>query len=199
MGLLASVFGIGQTAGNDGVALAAAFYAAHHVLVKGGLFLAVSVTAATAARRLWTVLVPAAVLALSLAGLPLTGGALAKLAVKSFLGDGVVGFLATLSAAGSMLLMLHFLRRLSFTTASDADRAALDRVAPSRLAVPWLATAAASVAVPVVVVAERAAGAARTTGEALERIDALLRQWHVAGVSLLTLAVVLAVVLLASS
>ena len=43
----------------------------------------------------------------------------------------------------------------------------------------------------VVVVAERTAGVARTTGEAFERIDALLRQWPVAGVSLLTLAVVL--------
>ena len=65
-----------------------------------------------ARRRLWPVLLPAAVLALSLGGLPLTGGALAKLAVKAPLGDGVVGLLATLSAAGTTLLMLHFLGRL---------------------------------------------------------------------------------------
>ena len=63
--------------------MAAAFYAAHHVLAKGALFLAVGVVAATGARRLWPVLLPAAVLALGFGGLPLTGGALAKLAVKA--------------------------------------------------------------------------------------------------------------------
>jgi len=47
---------------------------------------------------MWTLLVPAAVLALGLGGLPLTGGALAKLAVKTPLGDGLVGWLGTLSA-----------------------------------------------------------------------------------------------------
>ena len=41
-------------------ALAAAFYAAHHVLVKGALFLSVGVIAATGSRRLWPMLLPAA-------------------------------------------------------------------------------------------------------------------------------------------
>jgi multicomponent Na+:H+ antiporter subunit A len=61
---------------------------------------------------LWPVLIPAAVLALGLAGLPLTGGLLAKLALKAQLGEGVIGIFATLSTAGSALLMLHFLRCL---------------------------------------------------------------------------------------
>ena len=39
MGLLAAVIGVGLGAGDTGVATAAIFYAVHHTLVKGGLFL----------------------------------------------------------------------------------------------------------------------------------------------------------------
>jgi multicomponent Na+:H+ antiporter subunit A len=60
-------------------------------------------------------------LALSLGGLPLTGGALAKLAVKAPLGNGVVGMLATVSAAGTTLLMLHFLQRLARSNSQGAQ------------------------------------------------------------------------------
>ena len=115
----------------------AAFYAAHHVLVKGALFLTVGVVAASRRRRLWLVLLPAAVLALSLGGLPLTGGALAKLAVKAPLGNGTVGTLATVSAAGTTLLMLHFLLRLARTGFARKTQAA-----SAGLVFPWLAMAA---------------------------------------------------------
>ncbi len=142
MGVIAAVLGMGLAAGDGGVAWAVAFYAAHHTLVKGALFLAVGVAQTTSARRLWPVLLPAAVLAVGLGGLPLTGGALAKLVVKPPLGDGIVGLLATLSSAGTTLLMLHFLRRLVATSAHDAQSPA----AP--LILPWLAMAFASVAVP---------------------------------------------------
>jgi len=143
MGVLAAVFGAGLATGDGGAALIAAFYAAHHVLVKGGLFLAVGVMTATGRRCAWQVLLPAAILALSLAGLPFTGGALAKLAIKTPLGSGLVGFLATLSAAGTTLLMLHYLRRLMTSVAMDDSR-----VAPATLALPWLVTAAAAVLAP---------------------------------------------------
>ena len=43
MGFLAAVLGMGLSAGDAGAALIAALYAAHHVLVKGALFLAVGV------------------------------------------------------------------------------------------------------------------------------------------------------------
>jgi formate hydrogenlyase subunit 3/multisubunit Na+/H+ antiporter MnhD subunit len=142
MGVIAAVLGMGLAAADKGTALVA-FYAAHHVLVKGALFLAIGVAAASSPRRLWRVLPPAAVLALSLGGLPLTGGALAKLAVKTPLGDGVVGSLATVSAAGTTLLMLHFLRRLARGSSQNARAAA-----PARLALPWLAMALASILVP---------------------------------------------------
>jgi multicomponent Na+:H+ antiporter subunit A len=142
MGLLAAALGIGLATGDAGAALGVSFSAAHHILVKGGLFLALG-AAATAGPRLWQVLIPAAVLALSLGGLPLTGGALAKLAVKVQLGDGVVGTLATLSAAGSTLLMLHFLRRLLETAPRD-----FGAPPPAGYMWPWLIMAFAAVAVP---------------------------------------------------
>jgi multicomponent Na+:H+ antiporter subunit A len=142
MGLLAAVLGIGWAAGDADAGLRASFSAAHHILVKGGLFLAIGVAAASRP-RLWPVLLPATVLALGLGGLPLTGGALAKLAVKSELGKGFVGVLAALSAAGSTLLMLHFLRRLAATRATDREGGS-----STGLIWPWLAIAFAAVAIP---------------------------------------------------
>jgi formate hydrogenlyase subunit 3/multisubunit Na+/H+ antiporter MnhD subunit len=143
MGLTAAVFGVGLGAGDAGVALAAAFYAAHHILVKGGLFLSVGVVQASGRWRAWAPLLLTAILALSLAGLPLTGGAVAKLAVKGPLGSGLVGKLATVSAAGSALLMFHFLRRLRATVTRPGTE-----VPPLRLVLPWAALLVASVAVP---------------------------------------------------
>src|SRR5260370_29391538 len=141
MGVIAAVLGMGLAAGDRSVALDAAFYGATQVLAKGALFLAVGVVAVTAARRLRPTLLLAAVLALGLGGLPLTGGALAKLAVKAPLGDGVVGLLANLSAGGATLLILHFLQRLT-------EIAPRDQQAPAGLALPWQAMALASIVVP---------------------------------------------------
>ncbi len=240
MGLLAAVLGMGWAAGDPGSALGASFSAAHHILVKGGLFLAIGV-AATARPRLWPVLLPAAILALSLGGMPLTGGALAKLAVKPELGQGLVGTLAAFAAAGSTLLMLHFLRRLMATETDGAP-------APAGLVWPWLTIAFASVAVPwalyplaqsgaraaalssgalwealwpvvlggvlatalwrtrlprvpegdIVVLGERAVGATVVCGEAIERADGWLRQWPIASLSLLSIAILLAITLMAA-
>ena len=207
--------------------------------MKGALFLAVGVAQATGRRRVWTVLVPAAILALGLGGLPLTGGMLAKLAVKAPLGDGAAGVLAMMSSAGTALLMLHFLSRLA---ATEARGPALPMWL---LSMPWLVTALASVVVPWVLFLTVVGGTvsdvlspaalwssvwpvllgallalglrrwggslsrvpegdvvglivrgsthfARDVGLVLERLDAVLREWPVAGVLLLTLAVLLA-------
>ncbi|HYB41882.1 MAG TPA: complex I subunit 5 family protein [Candidatus Methylomirabilis sp.] len=143
MGVVAAVLGMGLAQRDTAAALAASFYAVHHLLAKGALFLAVGVVAATGARRLWPALLLVAVIALGLGGLPLSGGALAKLAVKAPLGKGLASTLATLSAAGTTLLMLHFLHRLSRHTSAEPDR-----TAPAGLAWPWLAAALASVAIP---------------------------------------------------
>jgi formate hydrogenlyase subunit 3/multisubunit Na+/H+ antiporter MnhD subunit len=142
MGVVAAVLGLGLAAGDGKAGLAAAFYAAHHVLVKGALFLAVGVAAAGAqGRRAW-VLAPALLLCLGLGGLPLTGGAIAKYAVKDFFGTGVAAALAAASAAGTTLLMLHFLRRLALAEIQDAGRA------PAGLQLPWLIMAAAALLLP---------------------------------------------------
>ncbi|MGH7059286.1 MAG: complex I subunit 5 family protein [Stellaceae bacterium] len=142
MGLLAAALGMGWAAGDSGAVTSVSFAAAHHVLVKGALFLAIGVAAASRP-RLWPVLLPAVVLALGLGGLPLTGGALAKLALKPELGQGFAGALAALAAAGSILLMLHFLRHLAALPGRAPERAA-----PARLTALWLVAAFASLALP---------------------------------------------------
>jgi len=142
MGVIAAVAGMAMAGARGTAPIEIAFYAVHHVLAKGGLFLAIGVVALTGRCRLWPVLVPAAIVALGIAGLPLTGGGLAKLAVKDAMGYGLVGWLGKLSAVASALLMIHFLRRLA------EDTAASDRPAPARLVLVWWGVAAASIALP---------------------------------------------------
>ena len=134
MGFVMCLVGMGLATGNRATPLIAVFYAAHHLLVKGTLFLAVDAVPKTAA---WSVVLPAGVIALGLAGLPLTGGALAKDAAKGVLGDGAIAALAVASSVATSLLMVHFLRRL----AASANAAA-------RLSWSWMAIAAACVVVP---------------------------------------------------
>jgi len=141
MGVVGGVLGAGLMAGAPGTAVLAAFYALHHMLVKGALFLGVGIVANTGRRHAGLVMAAMALLALSLAGLPFTSGMLAKLAVKDLFGDGLAALLATLSATGSTLLMLHFLRRLSTLTAKGDERT------ESGLLWPWAAIAAASLIV----------------------------------------------------
>ena len=83
MGVVVAAIGMGLA---DRIATtpgSAAFYAMHHVLAKGALFLAVGVAAVAGGRSRWLVVAPALVLALGFGGMPLTGGWLAKAAVKT--------------------------------------------------------------------------------------------------------------------
>jgi formate hydrogenlyase subunit 3/multisubunit Na+/H+ antiporter MnhD subunit len=82
MGFLVALLGMGLAAGDSETSLAASFYAANHLLVKGALFLAVGVVMLTNRRLLGFKMAPAAIIALGLGGLPLTGGALAKSAAR---------------------------------------------------------------------------------------------------------------------
>jgi formate hydrogenlyase subunit 3/multisubunit Na+/H+ antiporter MnhD subunit len=143
MGVITAVWGMGLAAPNDGVALAVAFYAVHHTLVKGGLFLGVGLAPLAGPRRTWLVLVPASIVGLGLAGLPLTGGMLAKLAVKPALGDGLAGTLGSVSSVATALLMTHFLFRVA-----ALPEAVTPPTLPGRLRWPWLFVAIASVVVP---------------------------------------------------
>lgn len=142
MGVVAAVLGAGLMTAAPGTALLAGFYALHHLLVKGALFLGVGVVMATGPRHRQLVLAVMAVLGLSLAGLPLTSGALAKYAVKPLFGDGLAATLATLSAAGSTVLMLHFLRLLGGAAKPGAE------TPPAGIVWPWAIVALAAFAGP---------------------------------------------------
>jgi formate hydrogenlyase subunit 3/multisubunit Na+/H+ antiporter MnhD subunit len=144
MGIVAAVIGFGLYAAVPGTAMAAAFYASHHVLAKGAMFLGIGVAAATGRRWFWPLmLAPALVLVLGFGGLPFTGGALAKAAVKAQIGDGLLGLLSALSAAGTTLLMLHALRRIATMMPEDPGARP-----PAGMVLPWLGLAAAAVLVP---------------------------------------------------
>lgn len=117
LGQMAAVLGAGLAAGMPGAATVVAYYAVYHVLTKGGLFLLLG--AWTNPAWQWAL---GAFMALGFAGLPLTGGALGKLAFKDVAGSGTTGVLFALAALGSTVLMLHFLklqRSLAARTAQD--------------------------------------------------------------------------------
>jgi formate hydrogenlyase subunit 3/multisubunit Na+/H+ antiporter MnhD subunit len=142
MGVIATLIGTGLATANAGVAVAAGFYAAHHVLVKGGLFLATGIGVSDK-RNGGLVFVPATVIALALAGLPFTGGYLAKEAVKPFIGEGTFAIFAAVSSAGTTLLMLFFMNRLS-NASPDQKEAPMHPA----LLVSWLAMAFFAIAIP---------------------------------------------------
>ena len=153
MGLVAATLGKGLVGASAGAAAGAALYAAHHGLAKGGLFLAVGVLSGSGTIRLRWLTPFAGLLALSLAGLPISGGVVAKLAIKQPLGDGLAGALSTLSAIATTLLMLHFLRRAAASGWA--------------LIAPWFATIAASIVIP-------AAYYVAVEGQSLGALDAAL-------------------------
>ncbi len=142
MGLVAAVFGMGIVGAGASMPVAVAYYALHHVLAKGALFLAVGIVAAYGG-ALRYLLVPAAVIALGFGGLPLTGGALAKYAIKPELGYDWAGLLGSASAAGSTLLMLHFLRLLA-----GMPKPAVGPKSVAAVLIAWAAIALAAIVLP---------------------------------------------------
>jgi hydrogenase-4 component B len=124
-------------------------YMVHHGLVKGGLFLGAGLVQhplrPSAAHVVGAILV---VGALALAGAPLTGGLLAKLALKhgaSHVGEPWAASLPILLGASSALtamLMLRFLWLAWPRPVAEAGRV------PVRLFAPWLALAAGWLVVP---------------------------------------------------
>jgi hypothetical protein len=169
----------------------------------------------------------------------------AKLAVKGPLGSGWAATVAYVSAIGTTLLMLHFMRRVATVAAAQPQQRA-----SAGLRWPWLLTAVAAIAVPwalylglslgslydliapkalwagtwpVIVGAALAALLARVgdrlpriapgdvaalidpalrgagrAGAWMQKTDALLREWTVAGIALLTLAALFGAALLAA-
>ena len=147
MGVIAGALGMGLAGAQRGAATEIAFYAANHVLVKAALFLTVGAVAALDGRARSLALMVAALLGLSLAGLPLTGGSLAKLAVKDLFGGGAAGVASQLSAAATTALVLAFVMRLA-RSPREADALSSGRLgswaalAFAGLFLPWLQFAA---------------------------------------------------------
>lgn len=142
MGIVVTVLGTAVGAVASNAVETATFYALNHGLAKGALFLAVGVIAASG-RLLWPVMLATALVAGAIAGLPLTGGALAKLAIKDPLGGGPAAILVDLAAVGTSLLLLRFLIAAAGTRTQNSQSA----LAPGLL-VPWAAAVLASLAVP---------------------------------------------------
>jgi formate hydrogenlyase subunit 3/multisubunit Na+/H+ antiporter MnhD subunit len=143
MGVVAATLGMGLLLGLAETPIHAAFYALHHMLAKGALFLGVGLALASGPAGRVLVLPLALLLALGFGGLPPTGGALAKAAVKPELGAGLAAMAGMLSAFGSTALMLHFVQRLR-ATIQEAP------VAPLHwgLGGPWLVLAVAALGLP---------------------------------------------------
>jgi formate hydrogenlyase subunit 3/multisubunit Na+/H+ antiporter MnhD subunit len=142
MSVIAAALGMALVSVDQVAAADASFYAANHVLVKAALFLTVGVVPTLDGRARSLTLIVAGLLALNLGGLPLTGGALAKVSVKGLFGDGAAGAAAQLSAAATTALMLLFLIRLARSRKEERAEAW-----PGRLW-PWLALATASLVIP---------------------------------------------------
>jgi formate hydrogenlyase subunit 3/multisubunit Na+/H+ antiporter MnhD subunit len=142
MGVITAALGMALVNGHAEASLNVAFYAANHLLVKAALFLAIGALAMRGAKLSNASLVLATALALSLAGLPLTGGALAKLALKPEFGGGSAAMLATLSSIGTALLMTHFLIRLAAPLPGAAQEC------PGNLIRLWSAFALGAILLP---------------------------------------------------
>jgi hydrogenase-4 component B len=128
------------------VSVVVSLYAATEGLAKGALFLAVGVAALHGLRVRLLLVSVSLLLGLSVAGLPLTGGALAKLAVKDLLADHWLTWVIPLSSIATGLVMLRFVERLSATRGHGNVRSG-----PAGIAAPWLLLALAAIGLPWVV------------------------------------------------
>ena len=138
-GLVMGVSGLALAAGLPGEAVlpAVALYALHHGLTKGALFLGVGLARRWGGPSRWLLVAFTGLLSLSLAGLPLTAGALSKAALKAPVG-GIGATLIGLSALTSGLVLARVL--FTLPAAEEGRRPPL----PMLLAAAVLVTAALS-------------------------------------------------------
>jgi len=142
MGLVIAVLGLALGSPGAGLVLAAVtLYCAHHSLAKGALFLSVGLAEKSGGNARSLLIAVTALAAFAIAGLPFTGGALVKLAIKSPLSDSVPALLVTLSAIGTTLLMLRFLQLLRRTDQTGG-------APPALLLLPFLGCVGGALALP---------------------------------------------------
>jgi formate hydrogenlyase subunit 3/multisubunit Na+/H+ antiporter MnhD subunit len=146
MGLIGVGLGLGLARPDAaGPALfAVTLYALHHALVKAALFLGEGLSRAAAHGGIFAGMV---LLALLLAGAPLTGGALAKHYLKDLASftpiasAGMITWLLALASIGTALLMARFLWQLR-------HRAGTAQRPPPGLLLPWLLALLAALVAP---------------------------------------------------
>lgn len=123
MGLIIATLGAGLSANRSEAVQSATYYALHHGFAKGALFLSVGVIALARGRSRALLLVFVALIAASIAGLPGTGGALAKAAIKSSF-EGLLATLITCSSIGTTLILARYLF-LASRSENRSDRASI--------------------------------------------------------------------------
>lgn len=138
MGLMITLVGAGGAA-----RAAVPYFAVHHGFAKGALFLLVGVM--LVAGRRWQkriCLAVAVVVAASVAGLPLTGGALAKAVVKEGLSEAAATALSLSSVTTSLILVWFLVRLWHLDCSGDRVRWTLRLFVPIMagvlaFALPW--------------------------------------------------------------
>lgn len=134
MGVLILLVGAGGAARE-----VAPYYALHHGLAKAALFLLVGgVYLARTPGQRWLTIGLAALVAASVAGMPLTGGALTKTAAKAALSPGLAWAL-TLTSATTTLALGWFLWRLAQVARPQGSAPGLARGLAPGLAGGWAA------------------------------------------------------------
>ncbi|NKI35608.1 NADH dehydrogenase [Wenzhouxiangella sp. XN79A] len=142
MGLLTATVGAGLLADRSGAIQSATFYALHHGFAKGALFLAVGLLPLTRGASRWLLLAFVALVAASIAGLPGTGGALAKAAIKPAFDD-PIQLIVGLSSITTALILARYLFLAARTEARDDDGGA-----PLAMTIPVVACGLAALVLP---------------------------------------------------
>lgn len=130
MGLVAATLGAGFAAAIPSTHEAASLYAVHHVFVKGCLFLSVGLLATLGGRWRGACLGVSAILAMSFAGLPFTGGMIAKLAAKPCFAPEWTGPVLVLSSILSAALMMRFVVALAAQSREPEEAPHGNRILP---------------------------------------------------------------------
>jgi formate hydrogenlyase subunit 3/multisubunit Na+/H+ antiporter MnhD subunit len=141
MGLVIAAVGAGLLADRSGAVQSATFYALHHGFAKGALFLSVGLLPLTGGRSRWLLMAFIALVAASIAGLPGTGGALAKAAIKPAFDD-PLQMLITLSSITTTLILARFLVLAARTEPKNATGV------PLALSIPVIACGLAALVLP---------------------------------------------------
>lgn len=141
MGLVVGVIGVAHAGGTPaaGVLALVGLYALHHGLAKGALFLGVGLAQYAHGAWRWFLLTALAATALSLAGAPLTAGAMVKAIIKAPAGE-LGATLIGLSSLTSGLILARYLFVLPAAAAPTRP--------PLLLLVPTVALAAAALSAP---------------------------------------------------